>query len=172
MYRRISFSLIVLVFSVCAFAQGPVPVSIDEVIVNHVDEEEARAISLLEKSVNINSGSMNFEGVRAVGELLVPEFDELGFSTEWIDGTPFGRAGHLVAQRDGNGPKVLLIGHLDTVFPVDSPFQNFEIVDEHFARGPGTTDMKGGNVIMVHALRAMRAAGVLDNLSIDRKSVV
>ena len=166
LYRRIAFTLILLAASFRAFAQVSVPVSIDEVIVNHVDEEGARAILLLERSVNINSGSMNFEGVRAVGELLVPEFDELGFSTEWVDGTPFGRAGHLVAQRDGNGPKVLLIGHLDTVFPVDSPFQDFEIVDKHFARGPGTTDMKGGNVIMIHALRAMRAAGVLDDISI------
>ena len=142
------------------------PVSVDEIIVNHVDEEAARAILLLEKSVNINSGSMNFAGVRAVGRLLAPEFEELGFRTEWVDGAPFGRAGHLVAHRDGSGPRILLIGHLDTVFPVDSPFQEFEIVDEHFARGPGTTDMKGGNVIMIQALRALRAAGVLDDISV------
>ena len=147
-------------------AQDAVPVSVDEVIVNSVDEEQQRAIALLEKLVNVNSGSMNFEGVRAVGDLLVPEFEELGFSVEWIDGAPFGRAGHLLAKREGSGPNVLLIGHLDTVFPADSPFQGFEIVDEHYARGPGTTDMKGGNVIMIHALRAMRAAGVLDDISI------
>jgi glutamate carboxypeptidase len=109
---------------------------------------------------------MNFAGVRAAGEHLAPEFEELGFDVEWIDGTPFGRAGHLVAHRGGRGPKVLLIGHLDTVFPADSPFQKFEIVDEHFARGPGTTDMKGGNVIIIQALRALRAANLLDELSI------
>jgi glutamate carboxypeptidase len=149
-----------------ALAQSSVPVSTDEVMVNYIDEEVGRAISLLEKSVNINSGSMNFAGVRAAGDLLVPEFEELGFTTEWIDGAPFGRAGHLVAHRDGSGPKVLLIGHLDTVFPVDSPFQKFEVTDEHFARGPGTTDMKGGNVIMIHALRALRAAGILDDISV------
>jgi len=149
-----------------ASAQVSVPVSTDEIMVNHVDEEVTRAIALLEKSVNINSGSMNFAGIRAVGDLLVPEFEELGFTTTWIDGAPFGRAGHLLAERDGSGPKILLIGHLDTVFPVDSDFQTFEIVDEHYARGPGTTDMKGGNVIMIHALRALRAAGVLDDLSI------
>lgn len=149
-----------------AGAQVSVPVSTSEVIVNHIEEEESRAVALLERSVNINSGTMNFEGVRAVGELLVPEFEELGFSTTWIDGAPFGRAGHLVAQRDGNGPKILLIGHLDTVFPVASEFQKFEVVDDHFAQGPGTTDMKGGNVIMIHALRALRAAGVLDDMSI------
>jgi glutamate carboxypeptidase len=151
---------------ISASAQESVPVSVDEIIVNHVDEEAARAILLLEKSVNINSGSMNFAGVRAVGRLLAPEFEELGFRTEWVDGAPFGRAGHLVAHRDASGPRILLIGHLDTVFPVDSPFQEFEMVDEHFARGPGTTDMKGGNVIMIQALRALRAAGVLDDISV------
>jgi glutamate carboxypeptidase len=69
-------------------------------------------------------------------------------------------------MRESSGPKVLLIGHLDTVFPVESSFQKFEIVDEHFARGPGTTDMKGGNVIIIHALRALRTAGVLDDVSV------
>ncbi len=149
-----------------AIAQSTLPVSAEDIISNHVDEEIQRAISLLEESVNINSGTMNFAGVRAVALLLEPEFEELGFTTEWIDGKAFGRAGHLVAQRDGNGPRILLIGHLDTVFPEDSPLQKFERVDGHFARGPGTTDMKGGNVIMVQALRALQAAGVLDNMSV------
>jgi glutamate carboxypeptidase len=154
------------VFLANAGAQVSVPVSTEEVMVNYIDEEHARALALLEKSVNINSGSMNFAGVKAVGELLAPEFEELGFTTEWIDGGPFGRAGHLVASREGRGPKILLIGHLDTVFPIDSPLQKFEIVDDHFAKGPGTTDMKGGDIIMIHALRALRAANVLDEMSI------
>jgi glutamate carboxypeptidase len=135
-------------------------------MVNHVDEEYERAVRLLEASVNINSGSMNFAGVKAVADHLAPEFEELGFDVDWIDGTPFGRAGHLVASRGNRGPKILLIGHLDTVFPVDSDFQTFEIFDQHFARGPGTTDMKGGNIIMIQALRAMRAANVLDDISV------
>ena len=147
-------------------AQMTAPVSEEDIMVNHVDEEYARAVALLEASVNINSGSMNFAGVKAVADHLAPEFEELGFSVEWIDGAAFGRAGHLVASRGDHGPKILLIGHLDTVFPVDSEFQRFEIFDEHFARGPGTTDMKGGNVIMIQALRAMRAAGVLDDVSV------
>lgn len=149
-----------------AMAQTAVPVSPEEIIVQHVDEEYGRAIELLEKSVIVNSGTMNFEGVRQVGDIFREEFDALGFSTEWVEGAPFGRAGHLVAVRAAGGPKLLLIGHLDTVFPADSPFREFEIVDEHFAKGPGTTDMKGGNVIMIQALRALRAAGLLDEVSI------
>ena len=164
--QRIALMVAALCFSVDAASQVSVPVSTEDVIVNHVDEEEARAIELIMESVNINSGTMNFAGVRAVADHLAPEFEELGFDVEWVDGTLFDRAGHLVAHRDGRGPKVLLIGHLDTVFPDDSPFQTFEIFDDHFARGPGTTDMKGGNVIIIQALRALRAANVLDELSI------
>lgn len=166
MNNRILVSVFACFLVINANAQVTVPVSKEDVMVNHVDEEYARAVELLEASVNINSGSMNFAGVKAVAEHLTPELEELGFDVEWLAGARFERAGHLVASRGDRGPKILLIGHLDTVFPVESDFQHFEIFDEHFARGPGTTDMKGGNVIMIQALRAMRAAGVLDEVSV------
>jgi glutamate carboxypeptidase len=60
---------------------------------------------------------------------------------------------------------VLLIGHLDTVFERDSPFQRFERFSDSTARGPGVIDMKGGDVVMLLALRALAEAGVLDRLS-------
>jgi len=116
--------------------------------------------------VNINSGTMNFEGVRKVGDAFRAELDALGFSTKWVDGAGFKRAGHLVAERNGRGPRILLIGHLDTVFEPRSPFQKFERLTDSTARGPGIIDMKGGDVIIVEALRALKAAGVLDGLSI------
>jgi glutamate carboxypeptidase len=111
---------------------------------------------------------MNFAGVRAVGDLLAPEFQKLGFTTKWIDGASWGRAGHLIATRTGNGrgPKILLIGHLDTVFPPDSPFQRFERIPGDSAHGPGTTDMKGGDVVMLLALRALKEINALDDLQI------
>jgi glutamate carboxypeptidase len=164
--RSLTALVLIFPFFELAIAQVAVPTNTEEELLHHIDEEYSRAVALLEKSVNINSGSMNFAGVKAVGDLLEPEFAQLGFETEWIDGAPFGRAGHLVASRDRRGPKILLIGHLDTVFAVDSPFQKYEVVDEHFAKGPGTTDMKGGNVIMIQALRALEAADLLDTISI------
>jgi glutamate carboxypeptidase len=166
MQRQVSVLLCALFYVAAVAAQSSVPVSKEEVIVNHVDEEFDRAVRLLETSVNINSGSMNFAGVKAVADHLAPEFADLGFAVEWLDGSGFGRAGHLVASRGDRGPKILLIGHLDTVFPADGSFQKFEAVDEHHARGPGTTDMKGGNVIMIQALRALRAADALDDISV------
>jgi glutamate carboxypeptidase len=133
-----------------------------------VDGRTAQALALLERVVNINSGTMNIDGVRRVGAAFRAELDTLGFTTRWVDGTPFNRAGHLVAERNGRGrgPRILLIGHLDTVFEPRSPFQKFERLDDSTARGPGIIDMKGGDVIIVEALRALKTAGVLDRLNI------
>lgn len=138
----------------------------ERAIVAAVDRENAGALALLERVVNINSGSMNLEGVREVGRVFHDQLDALGFSVRWVDGAAFGRAGHLVAERQGTGPRVLLIGHLDTVFEPDGPFQRFERIDATTARGPGIIDMKGGNVVMVHALKALAAAGALDRLNV------
>ena len=132
----------------------------------YIDAHNHEALALLERVVNINSGTQNFEGVREVGRAFRAELDALGFSTRWVDGAPFKRAGHLVADHPGTGPRILLIGHLDTVFEKDSPFQKFERVDERTARGPGVIDMKGGDVVMIGALKALQAAGVMKSMNV------
>ena len=132
-------------------------------IVDHVDGNQEQAFALLERAVNINSGTLNAAGVRQVGDLLRAEFDALEFQTGWVDGAPFGRAGHLVARRGDRGPRILLIGHLDTVFEPDSPFQKFAR-DGNIARGPGTSDMKGGIVVMLSAMRALASVDALNSL--------
>jgi glutamate carboxypeptidase len=143
------------------------PLTADErAIVAAVDKRNAEAVTLLERVVNINSGTQNFEGVRKVGDIFRAEFDTLGFKTTWVDGAPFKRAGHLVAEKPGSGPKFLLIGHLDTVFERDSPFQKAEWIDDRFLRGPGIIDMKGGNVIILQALKALDAIGALKDMDV------
>lgn len=139
--------------------------TVEQRIAREVDARAEEAIELLAAAVEINSGSMNFDGVREVGALFRAEFDALGFETEWIDGAPFERAGHLVARRSGSGPHLLLIGHLDTVFEPSSPFQAFAREGQR-ARGPGVVDMKGGDVVIIHALEALAAAGELDDMNI------
>jgi glutamate carboxypeptidase len=134
----------------------------ERAITSYIDTHNGEALALLEKVVNINSGSMNFAGVRAVGDVFRAEFDALGFKTMWVDGAAFKRAGHLVADHPGRGPRILLIGHLDTVFEPESPFQKFQRIDEKTAKGPGIIDMKGGDVIIVQAMKALKAAGVDD----------
>jgi glutamate carboxypeptidase len=150
-----------------AAAQGKGALSgVERKIVSAVDSHNVEALELLIRTVNINSGTLNFAGVRKVGDLFRAEFDSLGFTTKWVDGSGFGRAGHLVAEHPGPGPKLLLIGHLDTVFPPESPFQKFDRLDDSTARGPGVIDMKGGDVIALYALRALKDAGLLDKMNV------
>src|SRR5690242_2055526 len=138
----------------------------ERTIASAVDTHNREALALLERLVNINSGTMNFAGVRQVGDILRAQFDTLGFKTRWVEGAAFHRAGHLIAEHAGPGPKILLVGHLDTVFEPSSPFQKFERLDDSTARGPGVIDMKGGDVIMLYTLRALKDAALLDRLNV------
>lgn len=138
----------------------------ERALARYATTANAEALALLERLVNVNSGTQNHAGVREVGRILRAEYDALGFTTRWEEGASFGRAGHLVAERTGTGPRVLLIGHLDTVFEPDSPFQRWERVSDSTAKGPGSTDMKGGDVIMLQALKALKASGQLERMSI------
>jgi glutamate carboxypeptidase len=125
------------------------------------------AVALLERTVNVNSGTLNPAGVRRVAEMMRPEFEALGFEVRLADMSEVARGPHLIAERRGTrGQRLLLIGHLDTVFEEDSPFQRWELVDETTARGPGANDMKGGNIVILHALRALHEEGALDGATI------
>jgi glutamate carboxypeptidase len=132
-----------------------------------VDAEQERTVAMLEKWVNQNSGTMNFAGVKAVGEMLRSELEPLGFKVEWIDLSAANRSGHIVARRKGNGrgKRLLLIGHLDTVFEPSSPFQRWTR-QGNLGHGPGAGDDKGGMAVMIAALRAMHSAGRLNNRDI------
>jgi glutamate carboxypeptidase len=136
-------------------------------IVQAVDAEQEQTIGLLERMVNQNSGSLNLAGVEAVGKMVRAELEPLGFKVDWIDMRETGRAGHIVATHQGNGKgkRVLLIGHLDTVFEPDSTFQKFTREGDR-AVGPGIGDDKGGVAVIVAALRAMEQAGTLDEADI------
>jgi glutamate carboxypeptidase len=139
----------------------------EQTMVRSVDSEQERTIGLLEKWVNQNSGSLNTAGVEAVGRMVRPEFEALGFKVEWLDLKTVGRAGHLVATHQGNGrgKRMLLIAHLDTVFEPHSPFQRWTRRGDA-GEGPGAGDDKGGIAVILSALRAMQAAGTLKNADI------
>ncbi len=131
-----------------------------------IDQNMSWANALLERTVNINSGTMNFAGVKRVGDIFGAELKSTGFDTKWVDGSGFNRAGHLVASYGTQGPKILMIGHLDTVFAKGDDFQKLEPLAGNKVKGPGITDMKGGDVIILAAIRALKEAGVLDNVRI------
>ena len=168
MLRPRSLILALLVSARVVAAQGAVSplTTAERAAAKAVDAHNAEALALLERIVNINSGTMNFAGVRTVADVLRPQLESLGFKTRWVDGAAFKRAGHLIAEHPGPGPKILLIGHLDTVFEPSSPFQKFIRLDDSTATGPGVIDMKGGDVVMLFALRALKDAGQLDKMNL------
>ncbi len=137
-------------------------------VVATVAGNNAEAIAFLEKVTNINSGTYNIEGVKAVGAEFMNAFDGIGFDTRWVDMPPeMNRAGHLFAEiKGGKGKRLLLIGHLDTVFEEDSPFQEFVRVNDSIAHAPGGNDMKGGDVIVLYALKALHENGLLGDAQI------
>ncbi len=135
-------------------------------VVRAVDAEAPAAVALLEKIVNINSGTFNRAGVEQVAKVLEGEFAALGFGTRRVSMDAAGRAAHLVAVRgSSNGKRLMLIGHMDTVFEPSSPFQAFKRSGD-MAIGPGVIDDKGGIVVMLSALKALSAAHALDGTAI------
>jgi glutamate carboxypeptidase len=146
---------------------APQPTPAEAKMIAAVKADHERNVQLLERLVRVNSGSMNLKGVEEVGRMLRAEFEPLGFQVRWIPMAETGRAGHLVATHKGSGrgKRMLLIGHLDTVFEPDSPFQGWTRRGD-IVEGPGVGDMKGGDVVIVAALRAMQAAGTLKDADI------
>ncbi len=154
------FTLLSFVLVPTLFAQSLT--SVEQVMVKAIDQEADAAVALLERVVNINSGTFNPKGVKAVGSVFEAEFKSLGFSTRWVNQDAIQRGPHLVAERKGSrGKRLLLIGHFDTVFEPSSPFQKFE-KKGGTAIGPGALDMKGGVVVMLSALKALHKAGALE----------
>ena len=135
--------------------------------VDFLRNNEKEQIDFLEKSVNINSGTLNLEGVKEVGMMYKAELDAMGFNTRWISmPDSLNRAGHLFAEMNGGkGKTLLLIGHLDSVFEKDHEFQKFKRNGD-IAEGPAANDMKGGNAVIIYALKALHAAGELKNKNI------
>ena len=144
-----------------ASAAGEGLSAVEQRLVARVEANRGRAIDLLRRAVDQPSATENLAGVRKVGALFAAELAELGFATRWVELSPaMGRAGHLVAESGvaagGSGPRILMIGHLDTVLEGE-PFRR----EGARAYGSGASDMKGGDVVIVEALRALVEEGLL-----------
>lgn len=169
--RLIIFPLLAISFTSVLLAQTAPSLSPKEnAIVTYIDANEQASNDLLEKLVNINSGTHNLEGVRAVADIMKAQLADFGFNVQWFPMDEIKPAGVLVAEHPCPEPgkcgkRMLLIGHMDTVFEKTSPFQTYS-VNGSIGPGPGVNDMKGGLVIMLYALKAMQAAGVLKQTEI------
>ena len=160
-------ALSLAVSSAAQATQAPLPAgpltATEERIADWVDDHLEEAIALLGRAVDIPSSTTNVAGVRAVGELFATELRAIGLEPRW-EGLPpeLLRAGHLFAERRGSrGKRLLLIGHLDTVLE-GGPFRR----EGNLGWGIGASDMKGGDVILLYALKALHAAGALDDTQV------
>lgn len=162
------FSFLFLAVLVSATAQTRLNRT-EKQLVQQVSANQNQAIDFLEQVVNVNSGTLNLGGVREVGRMFEEQFQAIAFATIWEEmPSEMNRAGHLIAKIEGaKGKKLLLIGHLDTVFEKNSPFQVFEKINDSIAKAPGGNDMKGGDVMILYALKALYEVGALDNADIQ-----
>ena len=160
MKRRIDLVRPPLLMLLCCLATGAFALdSTQERITRAVDERQSEALELLAETVNVQSATENHAGVRRVGEIYAREFAAIDFETSWVElPAEVGRAGHFVAVHRGDrGRRLLLIGHLDTVLQGER-FRR----EGNYAFGTGSSDMKGGNLVILEALRALHAAGELE----------
>ena len=162
--------VIVTIFGLASDASSQSLSTAEQKMRTYVQQHAPEQLAFLEKVVNINSGTMNQSGVRAVGDAFAKELEALGFQTRWVSMPPeMKRAGHLFAEHKARksrntGKTVLLLGHLDTVFEGEG--QKYVKVDDSTAKGAGTGDMKGGDAVFLFALKAMKAAGSLADANI------
>ncbi|MEQ8956181.1 MAG: M20 family metallopeptidase [Gammaproteobacteria bacterium] len=174
-------SLALLGIGPAAYAAEAVEPSItasEQQLISWLDEQDDAMLDMVERVVNINSGSLNSEGIAAVGEIFSNELRQLGFEISTLPGDFIGMpscpgsnysvdlSDHILATKPGNGPRILLMGHLDTVFPPDSPFQTFRTEGDTMY-GPGVADMQSGLVIMLYALKALEQSGELEDMTIS-----
>jgi len=165
--KRFFFALLLVSSPLFSFAQQQLSKE-EKKLIERIDKNYQETLALLEEVININSGSLNLEGVREVGRVFEREFQKIGFQTEWVDvPAEVKRAGHFVATRKGTkGKKLFLIGHLDTVFEKDMPFTPFTWLNDSTATGQGANDMKGGDVLVLASLKAMHELGLLEDRTI------
>lgn len=173
------FAMVTLFVSGTALAQvEPAIDPAEQELVAWLDGQESNMLDMLERLTNINSGSLNKAGVDEIAAIFSRELRELGFSISTLPGDVIEMpscpgsdytidvADHVLATRPGNSARLLLMGHLDTVFPPDSPFQEFRREGDTMY-GPGVADMKGGLVVMLYALKALHEFGALDGIDLS-----
>jgi len=172
MIRKLAlFPLLICALQLSSTAQTTPPLATPErAMISFIDANQQASNDLLTRLVNINSGTHNLDGVRAIADIMNAELSQLGFKVSFTPMDEIKRAGVLIAEHPcaevGKcGNRMLLIGHMDTVFEKTSPFQSYSVKD-NIGTGPGVNDMKGGLVIMLYALKAMKAAKVLDRAEI------
>lgn len=145
-----------------------------------IDTRQDHMVTTLRDWVTINSGSRNTGGLETMRGRLDTAFSELGgeIRAEPLKPTTvverngevreqnYAPSFHLI-QRPEAPVKIVLTGHHDTVFPADDSFQNWVMRGDNIMNGPGAADMKGGLLVMLHALLALERSPLKDRIGYD-----
>lgn len=144
-----------------------------EDILNIVCSLKQEMLDFTIKCANINSGSFNVDGLNNILQVYKHEFSKIKdclkieeISLEPLEiinslgqkeNIPVGKALSVIKQSKTNNKKlkILFVGHLDTVFPIDSGFQKVKFIDDNTINGPGVADMKGGITLILYALKLL-----------------
>lgn len=146
-------------------------------VLARLDSEQAAMVDTVIAWAEEPSGSWFANGLHRMGERIAEAFAPLDAQYEMLaaaPGTHVTDAGeahdvtygpiHRFTKRPEASRRVLLTGHLDTVYPEDSAFTRCTWLDGDRLNGPGVADMKGGLIVMLHALRAVEESGLADDL--------
>jgi len=183
MLKSITFVILfgILLFPLMARSEiqaNPTQLSEQETqLVEWIQARQPAMLKDLTTYVDINTGTFNHEGLNHFRDLLETTFHSLGFDTAVQPGGKIDLlsckdrkmvfADHLLARRTGKKPtRVLLNGHLDTVFPKDDEFQAMTVEADGTLKGPGVLDMKGGIVVLTYALKALHQSGRLQEANL------
>lgn len=140
------------------------------------DRDDAMLAQVIELC-DINSGTRNLNGLAEVKNKLAGYFESLGGTLRLVDSdsdpilnnqgqeidSPLGQSIHIVKRPEAS-KKVLLCIHMDTVYDIDNPFQKCVRMEDGTINGPGVADAKGGIVVMLHALQALEASPLANNI--------
>lgn len=136
----------------------------DDALWSASNEERDKVVATLENLVNIETPSRHEAGLREAGKVLAARLEALGARVERIAATtPPAQGEHIVGHLQGNGKaRLLLIAHMDTIYPVGTLAKRPFRIDEGKAYGPGIADDKSGIAVILHALAALKKVGYRD----------
>lgn len=124
----------------------------------YLQQSQAEMLQLIEKLVNIDSGTYVKEGIDRVGAILKKEYEKLGFTVEVREEEKYGN-NLIVQHRDAVDPKIILVAHMDTVFPLGTAAERPFRIEGDRAYGPGVVDMKSSQVELLYAIKALQESG-------------
>ncbi|CCD05763.1 TPA: hydrolase [Legionella pneumophila] len=149
-------------------------------IINSIDNHQATMVEQLHQFCEINSGTTNLTGLAIMAETLRSAFKPIADTTELITLPPLSvidMTGNTVTQSCGDvlfiskrphlKRRILLSGHMDTVYSASNPFQKLSYLDANQINGPGVADMKGGLIVILHALAAFENTMFADDIGWD-----